>query len=269
MRKETIVEDDLEIKKALEKVKNRLLVFSGKGGVGKSTVAANLAIALSQKGFKVGLMDVDLHGPDLALMLGVADKRMNVTDGYLQPVQVSPNLKLVSLASMLERDDSAVVWRGPMKNKAIRQFLEEVRWGELDWLICDSPPGTGDEPLTVAQLIPATGAVIVTTPQDVALLDSRKAISFARMLGLNILGIVENMSGLACPHCSRHIPLFKSGGGEKISRGYDVPLLGEIPIEPAIVESGDNGRPFMGPGGGSPARSAFESIAAKLMEDSK
>lgn len=265
MLKESIKEEENKVSRMLDKVKNTLLVFSGKGGVGKSTVAANLALALSQKGKQVGLMDVDIHGPNLAKMLGVEKKRMENFQNQLLPVKVADNLKLVSMALLLESPGSAVIWRGPMKMKIIQQFLGDVEWGKLDWLICDSPPGTGDEPLSVAQLIPATSALIVTTPQDVSLLDSRKAVSFAQKLNLNILGIIENMSGFLCPHCGKRIDLFKKGGGEKIAQELKIPFLGRIPIDPQIVESGDNGQPLMLNRNDSEAARAFEDIVEKIL----
>ena len=265
MSKEQIKEEDIKVSSMLEKVKNRLLVFSGKGGVGKSTVAANLALALSQKGMQVGLMDVDIHGPNLAKMLGVENKRIENFQDRLLPVKITENLKLISMAFLLASPGSPVIWRGPMKMKVIQQFLGDVEWGELDWLICDSPPGTGDEPLSVAQLIPATSALIVTTPQDVSLLDSRKAVSFAQKLNLNIAGIIENMSGLLCPHCGKKIDLFKQGGGEKIAHELGIPFLGRIPIDPHIVESGDNGQPFMLSQTDSAAAKAFEDIVEKII----
>jgi ATP-binding protein involved in chromosome partitioning len=234
--------EDQKITQMLTHVKNKLLVFSGKGGVGKSTVAANLALALSQKGLKVGLLDVDLHGPNLAKMLGVDNCRIEITDQRMIPVPINENLKLISMAFFLESTDTPVIWRGPLKMKAIKQFLADVEWGELDWLICDSPPGTGDEPLSVADLLPGAAAIIVTTPQEVSLLDSRKAASFAQLLKMNILGVVENMSGFLCPHCGKEIALFSAGGGEKIAQEYNIPLLGQIPIDPRIVELGDKGQ---------------------------
>jgi len=185
------------------------------------------------------------------------------------PVAITENLKLISMAFFLEKMDIPVVWRGPLKMKAIQQFLGDVQWGPLDWLICDSPPGTGDEPLSVAQLIPATGAVIVTTPQEVSLLDSRKAVTFAKMLKLNILGVVENMSGFVCPHCNKEIDLFKTGGGEKIAREYNIPLLGRIPIDPRIVESGDQGQLAALLNEGTPAAKVFEDIVEKIIKGGK
>lgn len=262
-------QEDKKVSQMLEKVKNRLLIFSGKGGVGKSTVAANLALALSQRGKKVGLLDVDIHGPNLAKMLGVEHKHIGMQQDRMIPVQVTENLKLISMAFLLERFDAPVVWRGPLKMRAIQQFLGDVEWGELDWLICDSPPGTGDEPLSVAQLIPATAAVIVTTPQEVSILDSRKAITFARMLKLEILGVIENMSGLVCPHCGKPVQLFKKGGGEKIALLYHVPFLGQIPIDPQIVESGDSGKPYMLDKEDSEAAKCFNDIVEKIIKQGK
>jgi len=264
MSKDSRTAEDKKITDMLTKVKNRLLVFSGKGGVGKSTVAVNLALALSRQGLKVGLLDADIHGPNLAKMLGVETKRLEITGERLIPVQVNENLKLVSMAFLLESPGSPVIWRGPMKMKIIQQFLGDVEWGELDWLICDSPPGTGDEHLSIAQLIPATAALIVTTPQDVSILDSRKAVSFAQKLNLKILGIVENMSVLACPHCGKTIELFKQGGGEKVAQELGIPMLGKIPIDPRIVESGDSGAPFVLNAPDSDAARVFGEIVGKI-----
>jgi Mrp family chromosome partitioning ATPase len=260
-----VKEEEAKISRALARIKNRILVFSGKGGVGKSTVAANLALALSLRGQKVGALDVDIHGPNLAKMLGVEDKKMDVSAAGITPVPVNENLRLVSMSFLLQDPDVPVIWRGPMKMKVIQQFLGDVDWGDLDWLIIDSPPGTGDEPLSVAQLIPATGAVIVTTPQEVSVLDSRKAVVFAMKLDLKVLGIIENMSGLTCPHCGRRIDLFKVGGGEVAAADLGVPFLGRIPIDPQIVVSGDEGKPFADIGKDSEASLAFGEIVEKIV----
>ena len=234
-----------KIEKNLKSITNRVLVFSGKGGVGKSTVAANLALGLAYQELDVGILDVDIHGPNLAKMLGVEGAKLVTGEVGIIPATVNDHLKLVSMSFLLQDPDLPVIWRGPMKMKAIQQFLGDVEWGSLDWLVIDSPPGTGDEPLSVAQLIPATGAIIVTTPQEVSLMDSRKAVAFARRLDLKILGIVENMSGLACPHCGKSIDLFKTGGGERIARELDVPFLGRVPIDPRIVSLGDEGKSIL------------------------
>ena len=228
-------------------VKNVILVLSGKGGVGKSTVATNLAMALSNKGYNTGLADLDIHGPNIPKMLGIEDQKLGSYDGKtIEPVKVSGKLNVVSMAFLLPDTTSPVVWRGAMKNTAIRQFLEEVNWGELDFLVVDLPPGTGDEALSVAQLAPnIAGAVIVTTPQDVAILDSSKSVKFVEKLDLKVLGIIENMSGLVCPKCGEVIDLFGRGGGEKAARDLNVPYLGSIPIDPEMRIAGDEGRPFI------------------------
>jgi Mrp family chromosome partitioning ATPase len=258
--------EDERIAATLARIKNKLLVFSGKGGVGKTTVAANLAVLLAQKGLDVGLLDIDIHGPNLAKMLGVEDKRLS-TEGEdrIVPVLTAHGVKLVSMAFLLTSPDLAVVWRGPLKMHTIRQFLSHVEWGDLDWLVVDSPPGTGDEPLTVAQLIPATAVIIVTTPQEVSLLDSRKAVSFARRLNLRVVGIIENMSGFVCPHCGERTDLFKMGGGERIAQELQVPFLGRIPVTPEMVTSGDTGDPFVLAHEKSEAKAAFQRIADELL----
>jgi ATP-binding protein involved in chromosome partitioning len=267
---ETANVETKKISDTLSNIKNRLLVFSGKGGVGKSTVAANLGLALSKRQLKVGLIDIDIHGPNLAKMLGVEGKKLeDGGENKILPVAVTKNLSLVSMSFLLSDTDTPVIWRGPLKMKLIQQFLGDVVWGKLDWLLIDSPPGTGDEPLSVAQLIPASGAIIVTTPQEVSLLDSRKAVNFARKLNLHIYGIIENMSSLPCPHCGRQIDLFKSGGGEKAARELDVPFLGTIPIDPQIVQSGDDGKPFIVHHPESQASRAFNSIVEKILQNQK
>lgn len=234
------------LKKNLEKIKHKILVLSNKGGVGKSCVAINMAAYLSKNDSKVGLLDADIHGPSITKMLGIEDKRLPTTPSGIFPIKVDSNLSVVSMASLLESPDAPVIWRGPLKMKVLQQFLGEVSWGELDYLIVDSPPGTGDEPLSICQLIPELdGGIIVTTPQDIALLDSRKCVNFLRQLNTPILGILENMSGFRCPYCGKDINLFKSGGGEKAALQLGVPFLGKIPIEKEIVESSDNGKPFI------------------------
>jgi Mrp family chromosome partitioning ATPase len=261
--------EEAKVSIALAKIKNRLLVFSGKGGVGKSTVAANLAVAFAHKGKQVGLLDVDIHGPNLPKMLGVENKRLETDGSGIKPVEVNKNLRLISMSFLLQDPDLPVIWRGPMKMKAIQQFLGDVRWGDLDWLVIDSPPGTGDEPLSVAQLIPATGAVVVTTPQEVSLMDSRKAVAFARRLNLKVLGIIENMSGLICPHCGKAINLFKEGGGQKAAVELGVPFLGKIPIDPQIVTLGDEGKSFIDTQPESQASKAFMKTVENIIKNNQ
>lgn len=247
------------------KIKNSLLVFSGKGGVGKSTVAVNLAITLAKKGLKVGLLDADIHGPNLALMLGAGEEKIfSYGEDFIMPVAINKNLSLVSIAYFIPETDTPVIWRGPVKMKIIERFVKEVSWGNLDWLIVDAPPGTGDEPLSIAQLLPKSKAIIVTTPQDVSLLDSTKAINFAKKLKLKIVGLIENMSGLICPHCGKTINIFKHGGGENIAKKYKIPFLGYIPLDPAIVISGDNGKPIS-LSSKSKSNKVFLSIVEKLL----
>lgn len=270
MKQNTVTTVDKKIAETLNKIKNRVLVFSGKGGVGKSTVAVNLSLALSERQQKVGLLDVDIHGPNLAKMLGEEGQQLiSAGDDKILPVAVTKNLSLVSMAFLLQDQNTPVIWRGPLKMKLIQQFLGDVLWGKLDWLVIDSPPGTGDEPLSIAQSIPATGAIIVTTPQEVSLLDSKKAVNFARKLNLRIHGIVENMSGFVCPHCGKRISLFKEGGGEKAAKELGIPFLGRIPIDPQIVESGDNGKPFIVHHPESEASKAFNKIVDEVMLNGK
>ncbi len=227
-------------------VKHVILVLSGKGGVGKSTVSVNLAFALTGKGKKVGLLDLDFHGPNIPKMLGIEDKRPAVLANAMEPVHVTGNLSVMSMAFLLPDTSSPVVWRGPMKMGAIRQFLAEVNWGALDYLVVDLPPGTGDEALTIAQLAPnVRGAVIVTTPQDVAVMDAIKAARFIEKLDLPVIGVIENMSGMVCPHCGGVIDLFSTGGGKKAAEDLGVPFLGAIPLDPEMARAGDEGRPYI------------------------
>jgi ATP-binding protein involved in chromosome partitioning len=264
MKMQTEHKPGIETAKNLEGIKHRLVVMSGKGGVGKSTVASKLAIALSLKGYEVGLLDVDIHGPSIPKMLGLGGRKITGRDEGLLPVFALPNLIVMSIGFLLREDDAPVIWRGPLKMGAIRQFLVEVKWGDLDYLIVDLPPGTGDEPLSIAQLMPESDTIIVTTPQDVALFSVRKSINFAKTLKMKIVGIVENMSGLACPHCGQKINLFKTGGGEKTAIDFSIPFLGQIPIDPKIVEEGDKGIPFMLSQDDSPAVKAFNRIVEKI-----
>ena len=239
-------QQDLRLKKNISQIKNKIIVMSGKGGVGKTTVAVNIAYELALEGYKTGILDVDIHGPNIAKMLGIEGKRLGGSHLGMEPIMVLDNLKAISIALLIEDPDKPIIWRGPLKMHTIKQFLSDVNWGDLDYLIIDAPPGTGDEPLSVCQLInDIDGAIIVTTPQDVAILDSRKSVQFAKELKMPVIGIIENMSGFQCPHCQKEIDLFGSGGGEKASRDLDVPFLGRLPIDTQLVKMGDTGKPFI------------------------
>jgi len=248
-------------------IRCKVMVMSGKGGVGKTTVATNLAASLALRGYRVGILDADLHGPDVPRMLGIEGRHLLSKGDGVEPVEVFAGFKAVSMALLAQEPDKAIVWRGPLKHSAIRQFLRDVHWGDLDFLFIDLPPGTGDEPLSVSKLIQEVdGAVIVTTPQDVALLDSRKAVSFSKQINIPVLGIVENMSGMACPHCGGSIDLFKIGGGEKAAQELGVPFLGRIPIDPQVVLSCDSGKPFVAEADESLAKAAFTQVIQNLLE---
>jgi ATP-binding protein involved in chromosome partitioning len=234
------------LERRLFQIRHKILVMSGKGGVGKSTVATNLAAAMALREYRVGILDADLHGPNIARMLGLEGQSLTASGDSVDPIEVSKNLKAVSMALLGYDPDQAIIWRGPLKHAAIKQFIGDVNWGDLDFLFIDLPPGTGDEALSVANIIKnVDGTVIVTTPQDVALLDARKAVSFSRLLNVPVLGIVENMSGMVCPHCRQEIDLFGKGGGKKVAEEMKVPFLGSIPIDPEMRKAGDEGRPFI------------------------
>ncbi len=250
------------ITRSLGKIKNKILVMSGKGGVGKSTVSVNLALGLANRGHKVGLMDVDIHGPDVVRMLDLKGSVVppETPNALVPPLKYNDNLKVVSLEYMMRDRDEAIIWRGPLKIQAIRQFVSDMDWGDLDYLIIDAPPGTGDEPLSVAQTIPNVKAVVVTTPQKVALADVRKSINFCKTVKMDIIGVVENMSGFVCPHCNETVDIFKSGGGEDLARELDLPFLGKLPMDPKVVMAGDDGKPYLSSGADSPATKAFGEI---------
>lgn len=259
--------------KSLSRIKHTIMVMSGKGGVGKSTVSANLAVTLSLEGFKTGILDGDIHGPNIPKILGAGGEPLTGDEeGNIAPLPGPAGVKLVSVGNLLENQDQPVIWRGPMKHSIMKHFINDVTWGELDFLIVDLPPGTGDEPLSIAQLIKQSHsgsgpyALIVTTPQDVALLDSRKSVEFSRALGLKILGIVENMSGMICPHCGKRIDLFKTGGGEKAARDLKVPFLGAVPIDPAVVVHTDEGVPFVMARNDSPVKKAFHAVVEGMLK---
>jgi Mrp family chromosome partitioning ATPase len=259
-------QDHLKLEERMNHIRYKILVLSGKGGVGKSTVAANLAMALSMEGNRVGLLDVDIHGPSIPRLTGLEGKSLLSQDDNILPVEIRNNLKVVSTGFLLPKNTDAVIWRGPRKYHVIRQFLSDVMWGELDYLVVDSPPGTGDEPMAVAQLVgEPSGAVIVTTPQQVAIADVRRCVTFCHELSLPVLGIIENMSGFICPTCGTNINLFRSGGGESLALEMNVPFLGRIPIDPDIVSAGDNGLAFFKEYSRSAAAESFTAIVRQIV----
>jgi len=235
-------EEDKALCRTLAQIRHKILVMSGKGGVGKSSVAVTLALSLARAGHKVGLMDVDIHGPNVLRMLGL-NEPFDLASGQFQvPPEIFHNLKVISIEAVMRDREMAVIWRGPLKHQLIRQFLTEIQWGFLDYLIIDAPPGTGDEPMSVAQTIPEAKALIVTTPQEISLADVRKSINFCQKINLEILGLVENMSGYHCPHCGKDLPLFRQGGGEKTAQAAKIPFLGSLPFDPQVVEAADQGQ---------------------------
>jgi Mrp family chromosome partitioning ATPase len=253
--------------KAKIEVKHVILVLSGKGGVGKSTVAVNLAFALANHGRKVGLLDLDFHGPNVPKMLGLEGKRIVVYGQGMEPVRVTENLAAMSMAFLVPDPTKPIVWRGPMKMSAIKQFLNQVNWGPLDYLVVDLPPGTGDEALTIAQQAPnVRGAVIVTTPQDVAVMDAMRAAKFIEQLKVPVIGVIENMSGMVCPHCGEAIDVFSRGGGKKAAMDLGVPYLGAIPLDPAMVKAGDEGRPMIVQETGSVTAQAVKAVMENLVK---
>ena len=256
---------DQLIKESLALIKHKFLVMSGKGGVGKTSVSANLAIALSKKGARVGLMDVDLHGPDIPRMLGLKGLLGVSADKRMIPKSYSDNLKVVSIESLTRDTDEAVIWRGPLKLHVIRQFISDTHWGRLDYLIFDSPPGTGDEPLTVAQTIPDAKAIIVTLPQEVSLADVRKSINFCKAVKMEVFGLIENMSGFVCPHCGKAIDPFGTGGGYRTALSMNVPFLGRIPFDPRMVQCADAGESYMEKYPDSEMTKAYNQVVTKIM----
>jgi len=259
------VQDQL-IKSTLGNIRYKLFVMSGKGGVGKSSIAVNLAAALARLGYRVGLLDVDIHGPSVPHLLGLSAHMETGRGSLLTPIQYGERLFVVSLESMLQDPDQAVLWRGPMKTAAIRQFIADVDWGHLDFLVVDSPPGTGDEPMTILKTIPEALSIVVTTPQEISLADVRKAVNFLQYAHANILGLVENMSGLICPHCSARIALFKTGGGKALAEKYGLEFLGAIPLDPAAVVAGDLGKPVVMLDEDTPAKQALLQLANTVVK---
>ena len=257
-------DQDVSVNASLEKIKSKFLIMSGKGGVGKTSVSVNLSIALANKGFKIGLMDADIHGPDIPRMLGLKGTLDVSENRKLKPKSYSENLSAVSIESLMPSRDDAIIWRGPMKYSAIKQFIGDVEWGKLDYLIIDSPPGTGDEPLTIAQTISDAKAIIVTTPQEVSLADVRKSINFCKIVKMEIFGLIENMSSFACPHCGETLDLFGSGGGEKTANATGIKFLGRIPFDLKMVSCGDSGTSFQEQYKDSPVTKAFAEVADNM-----
>lgn len=249
----------------MENIKHKILVLSGKGGVGKSCIAVNLAVWLSTQNKNVGLLDIDIHGPSIPKLLNFEHSRVQADGDKIKPILYNQSLKIMSIGLLLQDQNSALIWRGPMKHNVIKQFVNDVSWGNLDYLVVDCPPGTGDEPLSVVQLLgKADGAVIVTTPQQLAVLDVKKCITFCRQLNLPVLGVIENMSGFICPHCNHRTDIFPGNGGKQMAKEFKVPFLGSIPIDPALVSACDFGRPFISFNSQSPAaqvlKYAFDSL---------
>jgi len=261
-------EEQQRLKQKMSMIRHKIAIISGKGGVGKSTVTVNLAMAFALQGHanRVGILDADIHGPSIPKILGLRGQRLQaLAAGIIFPVTGPLGIKVVSMDFLLPSDESPVIWRGPLKMRAIQQFLSDITWGELDFLFVDLPPGTGDEPLSIMQLIPdMDGVVIVTIPSEVSQIVVKKAVTFARQLGVPVIGIVENMSGFVCPKCGAEVNIFKTGGGRKIAEDLDIPFLGSIPLDPEICADSDNGKPFIVGHTDSPASKAFMGIVKKI-----
>ncbi len=263
----TVQRGDLKLMKNMGRIKHKIIVTSGKGGVGKSTVASNIAMLLSMRGYEVGLLDADIHGPNIPKMFHIEDEVLHGDAEGIMPVIVPPHLRVMSMAFLVQNSDEPIIWRGPLKIGALRQFLAEVRWGELDFLVIDLPPGTGDEPLTIMQLLPeADGSVVVTTPQDVALQNSRKSIGFSRKLDIPVLGIIENMSGLTAPTAARRSTSSRSAEGRRPPWNWTSLSLGRIPLDPKVVTSGDEGMPIVISDTDSPAAIAYGQIVDEMLK---
>ncbi|MFX0203040.1 MAG: Mrp/NBP35 family ATP-binding protein [Candidatus Hodarchaeota archaeon] len=266
-RKKQILAQEKQMRTRMSKIKHKIAVISGKGGVGKSTITVNLAASFAMHGHAnhVGILDADIHGPSVPKIIGLTGKRLQVSPAGIFPALAALGIRVVSMDFLLPNENSPVIWRGPLKMTAIRQFLSDVVWGELDVLIIDLPPGTGDEPLSVAQFLPEMdGVVIVTIPSEVSQIVVKKAVTFARQLGMPIIGIVENMSGFVCPKCGTKFDIFKSQGGQKIAEEMDVSFLGSIPIDQKICEDSDKGVPFLIEHANAPASMAFKEIVKKI-----
>ena len=258
------------ISQNLDCIKHKMLVLSGKGGVGKSSIAANLAVWLSMQGEKVGLLDIDIHGPSIPKLLNLEDRRLQARKDQIEPIVYNDALKVISIGFLLQDENAALIWRGPMKHNVIKQFIGDVCWGNLDYLIVDCPPGTGDEPLSIIQLLgKADGAIVVTTPQQLAVADVKKCITFCRQLSLPVLGIIENMSGFVCPHCNQRTDIFKGNGGQQMAKDFDVPFLGGIPMDANMAPAADSGRPFIYFNKQSPTAQALDRAYRPLVQSNE
>ncbi|TXT60794.1 MAG: Iron-sulfur cluster carrier protein [Promethearchaeota archaeon] len=269
-KKEMMEKRMKQIEENMDKIKNKLVIISGKGGVGKTTVAVNLAMSLASVGLRVGILDVDITGPNVTKMLGVSTEtkpRVDPEKKLFYPVEGPLNSKVMSMAFLTENTDTPVIWRGPMKMSAVRQFLGDALWGDLDYLVIDLPPGTSDETLDILQLIPDENVIVISTPQEVALMDARKTINMAQIMERNVLGIIENMAGLKCPHCGKHIDLYPSGGAKKAAEDFNIEYLGDVPFETSVSEQGDQGLPFVLKYPDSESTKAFKDIVKKIRSE--
>ncbi len=269
MKEMMMDEQTLSIKKNMEKIKHKIVIISGKGGVGKTTVAVNLAVSLASLGLRVGILDVDITGPGVAKMLGMdpaLKPRVDPDAKKFFPIEGPLNVKVMSMAFLIQNLDEPVIWRGPMKMSAVRQFLGDGIWGDLDYLICDLPPGTSDETLDILQLIPDENVIVVSTPQEVAIQNARKTIKMSQIMERNVLGIIENMSGFKCPHCGEFTPIFGSGGGEKAAEDFGITLLGKIPFETGVEQQGDKGLPFVLQYPDSESAKAFKGVVKEIRD---
>ena len=254
----------------MNNITHKFLVLSGKGGVGKSTVAVNLAVWLSMRGKNVGLLDIDIHGPSVPKLLDINIKGLQADGDKIKPFFYSNTLKIMSVGFLLPDESNAVIWRGPMKHNVIKQFVTDVSWGDLDYLVVDCPPGTGDEPLSIVQLLDnADGAVIVTTPQQLSVNDVKKCITFCKQLKLPVFGVIENMAGFICPHCNHRINIFRQGGGKQLAQDFNVPFLGSIPIDSTLVSACDSGKPLISFDSQSTTAQMLNTIFESLLQSNK
>jgi len=269
-KQEAMDERMVSIRINMAKIKHKIVIISGKGGVGKTTIAVNLAMSLASIGLRVGILDVDITGPNVNKMLGISPEirpRVDSDAKKFYPVNGPLNIKVVSMAFLLQDSDTPVIWRGPMKMGAVRQFLGDAHWGDLDYLICDLPPGTSDETLDILQLIPDENVIVVSTPQEVAIMDARKTIAMSKTMNRYVLGIIENMSGFKCPHCNEYIDLYPPGGAEKASKDFNIKFLGKIPFEVEVGQQGDQGLPFVLKYPDIESTKAFKAVVAKIREE--